>query len=1199
MRDVIGQSAVEASQQRPATLMGLTGAQARERLREFGPNAVADETPPSWQVFLLKFWSPVAWLLEAAMIVQIGLGEYAEAMVVGALLLFNAILGFIQEGRANAALSVLKAKLAPSALVRRDGQWIRVPASELVPGDVINLPLGAVVPADARVVSGAVMIDQSMLTGESVAIDLSAGSQACAGSLVRRGQAIAEVTATGSRTYHGRTAELVRIAHASSTEEAAIFAATRNLVVVNGTVGLLIVAYAYALALPTTEAIGLALTSLLASIPVALPATFTLAAALAAHTLAERGVLLTRLSAAHGAAAMDVLCADKTGTLTQNVLEVAQVRPMPGFDRERVLALAAIASSGADQDPIDTAIRAAAAKASNPTPERLLRFVPFDPATRTAEALALDAAGQELRIVKGAYKVVAAAAATNAAQLVEELAQQGNRVIAVAAGPPGSLRLAGLVAISDPPRDDSRALIAKLRELGVRTLMVTGDSAKTAAAIAGQVGIEGSVYPSERLPDDSRKDEFGVFARVLPEQKFALVKALQSHGHVAGMCGDGTNDAPALRQAQIGIAVSTATDIAKAAAGMVMTQPGLAGIVFAVEEGRIAFGRLVTYTLNMLLKKVEIVLFLAVGLWMTGHAILTPALMVLMLVTNDFLSMSLTTDRPSPAPSPSRWDMGGITAAAILLGACKLSFSTAALAFGKHHLGLGPGELQTLAFVTLVFGAQAAMYVVRERHRLWSSRPSKWVLAASAADIATVSALALSGIMMEPLPWPVLWALFVAAASFALVLDSIKVQLMPAFKYPFTGSPKATPPVDKATAAISPDIATGRPSRGRLASAVLVVIALGVAVFLSWFVFFSPMTIQVAPAEANVREEVFGLGTVGARVQSNVGFKVTGVLAALKVDQGDRVRAGQVLAKLDARDVEAQLSLAKAGVAQARANVEKAKADVGSAQATLANAKAISARRAKLVKNKYISTEEAETTEAAVHVAAANLESAQSSVTVAEAALQSAQAQAAFQEATLAYYTLYAPYDAWVVSRNLELGSMPPPGQSVFTLVAAHTVWVSAYVDERLAGPLRLGQPAEIRLRSSPATPIPGHVERIEIQSNPVTEERLVDVAFDRIPDNIHLAGQAEVYITTGVLPRAVLVPAAAVLDWKRGRRIGTVWTVENGRLERRQVTFGAELLDARLPIVGGLPAGAEVVAAPTEGLRVGRPAHVSESGGP
>jgi H+-transporting ATPase len=760
--------------------MGLTAAEACRRLVEAGPNAVPEAQAPGWRMFLAKFWGPIPWMLEGAIFLQLGLGQHVEAVMIGGLLVFNAVLGTAQETRATAALAALRERLAATALVRRDGEWARRPASELAPGDVIGVALGALVPADARIVSGAVMLDQSMVTGESVPVDVTPGDIAYAGSLVRRGQAIAEVIATGSRTYSGRAAELVHVARGASTEQAAILAATRALALLNGTVATLTVLYAHAMGLPAADLVRLALTALLASIPVALPATFTLSAAIGARTLARRGVLLTRLSAAHEAATMDTLCSDKTGTLTRATLTIDEVAAMPGVERERVLALAALASAEADHDPVDAAILRAARRPGGVTEPRV-RFVPFDPATRMSEAVVLDHHGVEVRIVKGAFAAVAEVADVpgEARRLLDDLTASGHRVIAVALGPSAApLRLAGLIAFSDPPRDDSAPLVSALRALGVRTLMVTGDSPGTAAAVARKVGIPDTVCPTGSLPDTIGGGEFGVYARVTPEEKYRLVGALQRAGRVVGMCGDGANDAPALRQAQIGIAVSSATDVAKAAAGMVLTEPGLAGIVFAVREGRIAFQRLLTYTFNMLVKKVEIVLFLAVGLALTGHEVMTPVLMVLMLVTNDFLSMSLTTDRASPSSSPGRWRMRRVAGAAVILGACKLAFSSAVLVLGAGRLGLGTGQVQTLAFVTLVLGNQAVLYVLRERRRLWRSRPSRWVLLASVVDVGVASALAVKGILMEPLPWWLVVGNLGAAAGFALILDQAKISVL-------------------------------------------------------------------------------------------------------------------------------------------------------------------------------------------------------------------------------------------------------------------------------------------------------------------------------------------------------------------------------------------------------------------------------------
>jgi len=565
----------------------------------------------------------------------------------------------------------------------------------------------------------------------------------------------------------------------------AVLGRPRTLAIVNGTVAAVIIASAHAAAFPPAETIRLALTALLATVPVALPATFTLSAALGAQRLARHGVLVTRLSAGHEAAAMDLLCVDKTGTLTRNTLEIVDVVAMPGHDRERVLTLAALASSDADQDPIDAAIRAAAPiPASVEIPERRVQFEPFDPVTQTAEAVVLSDRAGERRVIKGAIGAIAQVAVVPAdtRRSADDLAAQVNRVLAVATGPAGSLRLAGLIALSDPPRDDSAALVASLRDMSVRTIMVTGDSAVTAAAIARAVGIDGMVCPPELVAQDRGTTDCGVFARIVPEAKYRLVPALQHDGHVVGMCGDGVNDAPALRQAQVGIAVASATDAAKAAAGLILTEPGLTGIVSAIREGRCGFQRLVSYTLNMLAKRVEVVLLLAIGLGLTGHAVMTPVLMVLLMVTNDLLSMSLTADHATPATAPSVWRMRHITAVALSLGLCKLVFSVSLLALGVFRLELGVAELQTLAFVTLVFGNQALMYVLRERRRLWRSMPSQWVLASSAVDLTVVSLLAWSGTLMAPLPWRVLATVLAAAIGFAGVLDQIKLPVMAAFE---------------------------------------------------------------------------------------------------------------------------------------------------------------------------------------------------------------------------------------------------------------------------------------------------------------------------------------------------------------------------------------------------------------------------------
>ncbi len=765
-------SADEASPQN-----GLTSDEAGARLEKFGPNAMPDTSAHPFRMAVVKFWAPVPWLLEVAIVLELVLGKNIEASIIAALLAFNAALGLFQESRAQATLAALKSRLALNASVRRDGMWKTVPAVELVPGDVVKLSLGAVVPADVHLIGGEVLLDQSMLTGESVPIEAGAGVETYAGALVRRGETEAEVTATGIHTKFGRTAELVRTAHVVSSQQKAVLRVVRNLGAFNGVAIAMLVAYAAFLRMPLAEIVPLILTAVLASIPVALPATFTLAAALGARALANQGVLPTRLSAVDEAGTMDVLCADKTGTLTQNELTVTTVYPMPGFDETHVLALAALASADGGQDPVDAAIRSAISSAGVSDSLKLIKFAPFDPAKKMSEATATDSAGAVQRIVKGAFAIVAGLAQISpaAAKAARDLEGRGFRVLAVAAGAPTAMKLAGIIALSDPPRADSARLVAELHDLGVRTVMVTGDAPVTGAIVAHVVGLDGPVCPPGPIPDSVHPEQFAVFAGVLPEDKYRLVKAFQHGGHIVGMCGDGANDAPALRQAQIGIAVSTATDVAKSAAGMVLTETGLAGIVAAVKEGRVIFQRILTYTLNSIIKKIVTVLFLIVGLIMTGQAILTPLLMVIVMVTGDFLSMSLTTDLVRPSPAPNAWRIGSLTVAGVVMGICLLVFCSGVLAVGKFEMHLGTGALRTLAFVVLVFGSQATLYAIRQRRRLRDIRPSLWLAVSSVADIAIASTLAVCGIATSAMPALLVAGTLVAAIAYAFILDMVKV----------------------------------------------------------------------------------------------------------------------------------------------------------------------------------------------------------------------------------------------------------------------------------------------------------------------------------------------------------------------------------------------------------------------------------------
>ena len=758
---------------------GLTSAEAAQRLRSFGPNAVVEERIHPLQRLARHFWAPVPWMLEATIALQIAIGQRLTALLVAALLILNVVLGAMQESRADAALALLKRRLSLQSRVERDGAWIDVEAAELVPGDIVEVSLGEVVPADLVLISGSLLVDQSMLTGESMPVETGVGRTTYAGGLVRRGEAIAKVVATGKRTYFGRTAELVSVAHVESTEQKAVLSVVRNLTALNFVIVVGIVAYALSIEVSLHEITLLVLTAMLSAVPVALAATFTLAAALGARTLAMKGILLTRLSALHEAATIDVLCCDKTGTLTMNQLSVGAIRAIkPGYDEADVLRFAALASSADGQDPIDSAIRKMAELRGDAgrAPLAATRFQPFDPTTKTAEATAIDQ-GRAIRVIKGAPAAAAALTPVTAAAAMEldALTSAGYRTLAVAAGPAVSPELIGFIAFGDPPRPDSAELLAELRSLGVLPVMVTGDAAATAATVAHAIGLSGPVCPPGKIPDSVGPDDFAVYAGVFPEQKFQLVKAFQREGHAVGMCGDGANDAPALRQAQMGIAVSTATDVAKAAAGVVLTEPGLGGIVACIKEGRSAFQRVLTYTLMILVNKCVTLIVLGVGLIITGHAVLTPFLQALAMLTNDFVTMARAADRARPSHYPNAWRVRNLMLAAVPLGAFRLLYLVAILSLSWYALGLSADQMQTMTFVMLGFAGQGNVYVLRERGRLWHSRPAPIMVLASACDLILMGGLAAAGVVMSALPVAVIALLAAATVVFTLAMDSIKL----------------------------------------------------------------------------------------------------------------------------------------------------------------------------------------------------------------------------------------------------------------------------------------------------------------------------------------------------------------------------------------------------------------------------------------
>ena len=541
--------------------------------------------------------------------------------------------------------------------------------------------------------------------------------------------------------------------------------------------------------------------------PVALPATFTLTQALGAQELAQQGVLITRLSAIEEAASMDTLCTDKTGTITENRLHVGRVIAYPPATEAEALRLGALASDAASQDPLDTAILAAAA--ATPTSTRIalgraapaeahvVRFIPFDPTTKRTEAL-VEQAGTVMDVIKGALQVVAGLTATREyptlAHDVAALADSGYRVLAVASGPPDHLSLAGLIGLADPPRPDSARLVAELRALGVRTFMLTGDSIETARAVAQAIGIGARISDAATLRttlqarqnqapqgDGAARDAVDAVdavAGIFPDDKFHLVQMLQRAGHVAGMTGDGVNDAPALKQAEVGIAVSNATDVAKAAASIVLTAPGLLNVLTAVDASRRIYQRMHTYTLNKIIKTIQVATFLVGAFLLTQHFVITPDLIVLLLFANDFVTMSIATDPVTPSPMPERWHVRPLFAMSVILAVVLVIESGLVLWLARGGpLQLTSAQTSTAIFLMLVFSGQATIYVVRERRAFWRSMPSRLMLVATAADVVAVSALAIFGALMAPVSGVIVLLVLGVAVFFMLALDVLKLAL--------------------------------------------------------------------------------------------------------------------------------------------------------------------------------------------------------------------------------------------------------------------------------------------------------------------------------------------------------------------------------------------------------------------------------------
>ena len=778
---------------------GLTRTEVETRRKDAGYNEVAEKRGHPLLAFLKKFWGISAWMLELIIVLSAVLGKYADLVVVSALLVVNALLSFMQERRAAGVVEALRRRLQVSARVLRDSSWQIAPARDLVPGDILRVRPGDIVPADVKLLAGTLTVDQSALTGESKDVDRAPGEVLSSGSVVRRGEGNGVVMLTGAKTFFGRTTELVQQARPKLHIEAVVSKVVRWLFVIVGALLGVVVVLSLVRGTPLLEMIPLVLVLLMSAVPVALPVMFTISMAVGSRDLAKRGVLVTRLSAAEDAATMDVLCVDKTGTITMNQLAVTGVVPLDHATEAEVLFAGALASQEANQDPIDLAFLAAAKERHvfDGLPKVApVSFAPFDAKNRRTEAV-VEQSGQRLRLMKGAVRTIAEACALQPTAIealearVSASAAKGYRTLAVARGPEtGVPALIGLVSLYDPPRPDAKQLIAALREHGVAVKMLTGDALAVAIEIAGGVGLPSIRRVADLKSASAQAENETVdllagadgFAEVFPEDKYIVVKHLQAAGHVTGMTGDGVNDAPALRQAEVGIAVNTATDVAKGAASVVLTDPGLTNIVALVEQGRSIYQRILTWIVNKISRTILKAAFVAIAFVVTGKFAVSAFAMLLLTFMTDFAKVALATDHVRSSRNPETWNIGGFIEVSVTLGVAMVAETLLLLWFGWSRFGLATndGALYTFSFLMLLYFAVFSVASARERSWFWATMPSKTLVAALVADTFMGTVLTLVGLPgLLPLPWWQTLSVFVYSMVSCLVLnDALKVAMI-------------------------------------------------------------------------------------------------------------------------------------------------------------------------------------------------------------------------------------------------------------------------------------------------------------------------------------------------------------------------------------------------------------------------------------
>ncbi|RVW04906.1 plasma-membrane proton-efflux P-type ATPase [Rhodococcus spongiicola] len=768
---------------------GLDGVEARRRLAEVGPNALPEARRNPVLEFLGYFWAPIPWMIEAALVLSLLVGHWADAAIIAVLLLMNGVVAFFEEHQAAGAIAALKDRLARNALVRRDGEWSNIAVSDLVPGDVIRIQLGDVVPADARILDDtSVEVDQSTLTGESLPVLRGRGDVVPSGSVVVRGVSDALVYATGRSSLFGRTAELVATAGTVSHFQRAVLRIGNYLIVLALALVILTTVVSLLRGNPALETLAFALVVTIAAVPVALPAVLTVTMAIGARRLAREKAVVTHLPAVEELGGMDVLCSDKTGTLTENALAVAECWLPPSGTRDQLFETAALASLSEGSDAIDRAVLAASPP---PVGYHVDEFVPFDPVVKRSEATVTLAEGTSVSATKGAPQVIGSLcahdpAAARLAGVVDDFADQGYRSLAVARRVPadGQWCVVGVLALADPPRSDSASTITEARALGIDVKMVTGDQVAIGREVARRIGLGEDIRPAEVLtalgPDDAALadtvESVDGFAQVVPEHKHLIVRSLQFRGHIVGMTGDGVNDAPALQQADAGIAVSGATDASRAAADIVLLAPGLSVIVRAVRQAREIFSRMTSYATYRIAETIRVLLLICLAIVVMNFYPVTAVMIVFLALLNDGAILAIAYDRVRAAARPAAWDMRSVLILATTIGVLGVAETFLLFAFAHGVIGVDEEVIRSLIYLKLSVSGHLTIFVTRTRGPFWSRPRPAPVLAFAVIGTQVIATLiAVHGLLMTPLGWGWAVAVWVYALAWFLVEDRVKL----------------------------------------------------------------------------------------------------------------------------------------------------------------------------------------------------------------------------------------------------------------------------------------------------------------------------------------------------------------------------------------------------------------------------------------